>query len=209
MIRVDRLVVGMVSTNCYFLINEETKETVVVDPGACAGRIMSFVERNELKPVAVLLTHGHFDHIAAVEELREAFAIPVYACGQEKEMLGDPALNLSIRFTRRPIRMSADIYCKEGDLLELAGMEIRVIETPGHSPGGCCYEIASEDILFSGDTLFFAGIGRTDFTGGSHRQLIRSIMEKLFVLPDQTRVYPGHGEQTTIAYEKENNPYVG
>ena len=208
MIRVDYMVVGPVSTNCYFLVNEELREAVIVDPGENARQIQGYLAENELKPVAILLTHGHFDHMMAATALRDAYGIKVYATAKEKELLNSSTLNLSKGFLRTDYTMDADIYCKEGDEFYLAGCSIRVLETPGHTPGGCCYYIPSQNMMFSGDTLFYGSIGRTDFPGGSFKELSRSIKEKLYVLPAETICYSGHGEATKVGFEKEHNPYV-
>ena len=208
MIRVDYMVVGPVSTNCYFLINEELREAVIVDPGDQAQKIQAYLTKEELKPVAILLTHGHFDHMMAAEALRNVYKIPVYAAEKEKALLNSATLNLAKGFIRTDYTMDADVYCKEGDELSLAGCVLKVLETPGHTQGGCCYYIAAEDILFSGDTLFQRSIVRTDFPGGSFAELRKSIKEKLYVLPEHTICYSGHGEATRIGEEKEHNPYV-
>lgn len=208
MICVEFMVVGMVSTNCYFIINEETKETVIIDPGDEETKIIQWIRERSLDPVAVLLTHGHFDHILAVQALKEEFKIPVYAGEKEKQVLNTPSMNLTTRFRNQGYTMDADVYCKNGDILSLAGCEIKVLETPGHTPGGCCYYIAEEKLVFTGDTLFCESVGRTDFEGGSYTQICKSIREKLFVLPEDTVCYCGHGEGTGIGHEKEHNPYV-
>lgn len=208
MIRVACMVLGPVSTNCYVLINEDSKEAVLVDPADHADQISSFIARNGLKPAAILLTHGHFDHIMAAAELRETYGIPVYACAKEQALLNSAKQNLAERFLRASYTMDADHYCQDGEELLLAGCRVKVLETPGHTPGGCCYYLADEAVLFSGDTLFRASIGRTDFEGGSYPEIVKSIREKLFVLPEETVCYPGHGEMTNIGYEKGHNPYV-
>lgn len=208
MIRVEFLVVGPVSTNCYLGINEESKEALIVDPGDRADQIQAMIEREGVKPVAILLTHGHFDHMMAAAELRRIYEIPVYAGEKEQEVLESAALNLSTGFIRKAYTMKADHYLSDGEELILAGSRIKVLETPGHTPGGCCYYLAEEGILFSGDTLFCQSVGRTDFPGGSFDEIKKSIKEKLFLLPAETICYCGHGEGTRIGREMERNPYV-
>lgn len=208
MIRVEFLVVGPVSTNCYLGINEESKEALIVDPGDRADQIRAMIEREGVKPVAILLTHGHFDHMMAAEELRRIYDIPVYAGEKEQEVLENASLNLSTGFIRKAYTMKADHYLSDGEELILAGSRIKVLETPGHTPGGCCYYLAEEGILFSGDTLFCQSVGRTDFPGGSFDEIKKSIKEKLFLLPAETICYCGHGEGTRIGREMERNPYV-
>ena len=158
MIHVEFMVVGPVSTNCYFLVNDELKEVAIVDPGDRADKIKAYIAKEGLKPVAILLTHGHFDHMMAAEELRAEYKVPVYACAKEKELLNSASMNLAKGFIRQNYTMDADIYCKEGDEFYLAGCSIKVLETPGHTKGGCCYYIASENIVFTGDTLFALSI---------------------------------------------------
>ncbi len=199
--------VGQVATNCYFAINEETKEMLVIDPGDSAQMLAEKIKKEGLKPKAVLLTHGHFDHAMAAEELAELFGIPVYAHEAEKDTLEDSGKNVSIMVGRRD-SYHADVYVRDGEILELAGMELKVLHTPGHTAGGCCYYLEKEKVLFSGDTLFCQSVGRTDFPGGSMSKLVRSIKEKLMALPDEVRVYPGHMGLTTIGTERARNPYL-
>lgn len=208
MIRVEFLVVGPVSTNCYLGINEERREAFIVDPGDRADQIRAMIEREAVKPVAILLTHGHFDHMMAAEELRRIYDIPVYAGEKEQEVLENADLNLSTGFIRKAYTMKADHYLSDGEELVLAGSSLKVLETPGHTPGGCCYYLEGEGILFSGDTLFCRSVGRTDFPGGSFDEIKKSIKEKLFLLPSKTICYCGHGEGTRIGLEMERNPYV-
>ena len=160
-----------------------------------------------MKPLAVLLTHGHFDHIMGLDGLLREYDIPVYAFESEKEVLNSARLNLSAMMAGT-YTFSDARYVKDGQILDIGGVQIRVIHTPGHTSGGCCYYIEKEGILFSGDTLFHTSIGRTDFPTGSSSQLVRSVKERLFDLPDETKVYPGHMEETSIGYEKKYNPFV-
>ncbi|MCI8292190.1 MAG: MBL fold metallo-hydrolase [Hespellia sp.] len=209
--KIERFVVGTVGTNCYLLVNENTKECLIIDPGECPSTLPAHMIREQYRPVGILLTHGHFDHIMGVEPLQKACAhvdsIPVYACEKEKSLLNDPILNVSTYYGEGCTVQDVS-YLADGQEIELAGFQIRVIYTPGHTVGGCCYYIPEEHVLFSGDTLFCASIGRSDFPTGNGMQLVNSIKERLFVLPEETKVYPGHMEETTIAYEKKYNPFV-
>lgn len=202
-----RYIVGPVCTNCYLLVNHKTGELLVVDPGDQAQLIEKQIEKTGAKPVAILLTHGHFDHAGAAEELADKYQISIYAHEAERETLEDPGLNLCGMIGEHKV-YHADIFVKDEDVLNLAGFSIRVFFTPGHTIGGCCYYIADEKILFSGDTLFQESVGRTDFPRGSASDLIRAIREKLMPLPDDVTVYTGHDESTLIGYERMHNPYL-
>ncbi len=206
--KIESMVLGAVATNCYFVINEETKETIVIDPADRADRILEKASAEGLSLKAVFLTHGHADHMLAVPELREKTGIPVYASQAEEKLLADPNQNLSLGLFGKSLSLKADVLTEDGQELEAAGMKFRVLFTPGHTPGGCCYYNQEENVLFSGDTLFCGSVGRTDFPGGSMGTLVRSIGEKLMPLPDETRVYPGHQEETTIGAERRYNPYL-
>lgn len=208
-LRVMEYTVGEVMTNCYFIVNEKTMETLIVDPGAQADLLIDRIRSEKLTPVAVLLTHGHFDHVGAVQAIKEEFQIPVYAHEAEKQTLEDPQMNLTGLWSRHPRKFSADIYVRDGQVLELAGFTIRVLLTPGHTPGGCCYYFEGNKVLASGDSLFCGSIGRTDFPGGSMSSLVRSVKKKLLELPGDTEVLPGHERRTTIGYERQYNPYLG
>ena len=205
--RVEQYCVGDVGTNCYFAINEETGEMLVIDPGDSAGMLARKIREGGWKPQAVLLTHGHFDHAMAAEELAGMFGIQVYAHEAEKETLEQPRLNVSAMIGRRDV-YHADVFVKDGQALELAGMECRVLHTPGHTEGGCCFYFEKEKVLFSGDTLFCQSVGRTDFPRGSMSQLVRSIKGKLMGLPDEVKVYPGHMSATSIGMERRMNPFL-
>lgn len=202
-----RYIVGPVCTNCYLLVNHKTGELLVVDPGDQAQLIEKQIEKTGAKPVAILLTHGHFDHAGAAEELADKYQISIYAYEAEKETLENPGLNLCGMIGEHKV-YHADIFVKDEEVLNLAGFSIRVFFTPGHTIGGCCYYIADEKILFSGDTLFQESVGRTDFPRGSASDLIRAIREKLMPLPDDVTVYTGHDESTLIGYERMHNPYL-
>ena len=206
-LKVEQYVVGPVQTNCYFAVNDETKEMILIDPGANADRLIQIIEEEKLNPVAILLTHGHFDHIGAANEVREHYGIKIYASCDEEKLLASPARNLSNAYGMS-LKVTADVLHNDGDILELAGLKIKAIHTPGHTPGGCCYYFPYENVVFSGDTLFCTSVGRTDFPGGSMSDIIRSIKEKLMTLPDRTTVYPGHNDVTTIENERMYNPYL-
>ena len=201
------LVVGPVGTNCYILSND-AKDCIIVDPGDEAGRISALIDSEKLHVSAILLTHGHFDHIGAVNELRAVYACPVYAGADEEKMLKDPALNSCGFGLGAPIVIEDVTYLQDEQIICPAGFSIKTLFTPGHTPGGVCYYLEKEGILFSGDTLFCMSVGRTDFPGGSSSTLIRSIKTKLLPLPDSTKVYTGHGEETDIAFEKANNYFL-
>lgn len=201
------MVLGPVQTNCYFLINEDTKEVLIVDPADRAQKIIEWINSEGLKPVAILLTHGHFDHIMGVAGVKKEYNIPIYASRDEVEVLANPQINVSTMMGAY-MSMKADELFSDGDVLELAGMKLKVISTPGHTIGSVCFYMEEEKVLISGDTLFEASVGRSDFPTGSSRQLIESIKTRLFVLPDDTDVFPGHGGTTSIAYEKAHNPFI-
>ncbi|MBE5896623.1 MAG: MBL fold metallo-hydrolase [Lachnospiraceae bacterium] len=201
-------VVGPVSTNCYIVYNRQTLEAFVVDPGANASGLVAKLQEKNLKPVAILLTHGHFDHAGAAEELADKYDIPIYAHEAEAETLNNPSINLSGNMMGQPARYEVDNFLRDEETIKLAGFDIRVLFTPGHTPGGCCYYLPYEDLLFSGDTLFCGSVGRTDFPGGSMSQLVGAVRDKLMVLPDNTVVLTGHDSDTTIERERLYNPYL-
>ena len=205
---IKRLILGMVRTNCYIVYTEDTKKAVIIDPAADSKRITEEVSALGVTPEAVLLTHGHFDHMLAAESLRNGYHIPVCILEEDAELLKNPELNCSQLFLRMTYGISADEFLKDGQQLTYLDGKLKVIATPGHTAGSCCYWAAEENILFSGDTLFEGSVGRTDLPTGQAARLSESIREKLFVLPGNTLVLSGHGMETTIEEEKQHNPYV-
>lgn len=205
--KIETFVIGMIGTNCYLVSNEETKECFLVDAADDSPQLVSHIKEQGLQLKAILLTHGHFDHIMGVGEMVKEFGVPVYAHQEEQVLLKDPAMNASAMYGRSYTYSDA-VSLRDGQTLDIAGITLRVIYTPGHTVGGCCYYWEEGHVLFCGDTLFHTSIGRTDLPTGSESQLVRSVREKLFILPDETRVCPGHMEETTIGYEKRYNPYV-
>lgn len=205
--KIEKFVLGSLGTNCYLIENEETKELVIVDPATCPDYVVSHVKLHGYTPKAILLTHAHFDHVMGIDGWVQEFDIPVYLHEDEKQVLGDPQLNLSGMFGSRYSYNKVDCL-QDGELLTVAGFTFKIIHTPGHTQGGCCYYCESEGVLISGDTLFYQSVGRSDFPTGSMAALVRSIKEKLFCLPEDVMVYPGHNDLTCIADEKMYNPFV-
>ncbi len=205
--KINHYVVGQVQTNCYVVMNEENKECFIIDPGASAKQLAERIRKDELKPTAIILTHGHFDHAGAAEELAKEFDVKIYAQEAEKDTLQNPNKNVSCMVGESK-SYPVDVLLKDGQEIELAGFLIKAFHTPGHTEGGCCYYLKEEGVLFSGDTLFAQTVGRTDLPGGSMSQIVRSIKEKLMILPDDTTIYPGHGDPTTIETERMYNPYL-
>ena len=197
---------GPVGTNCYIVTKND--KSIIIDPGHNDTRLIDYIKKENLNIEKILLTHGHFDHIGAVEALRNAYQVPVWAAEAERELLSDVEANLSGSWTGRPIRVKADHWLQDLDCFMLAGMRIQMILTPGHTAGSCCYYLAEEHVLLSGDTLFAGSCGRTDLPTGSMNAIVRSIRERLFALPPETEVYPGHGETTSIGWEQRSNAMV-
>lgn len=203
----QQMTLGQVQTNCYIVGNEKTKEAVVIDPADEGAYIAKRLRTTGYTLKAILLTHGHFDHITGAEELRSITGAEIYAYEGETELLADTGLNCS-RIAGRAVSLVPDKVFKDGDILELAGFSFEVLFTPGHTFGGVCFYIKSEGILFSGDTLFQESVGRSDLPTGNGRRLVKSVNERLLPLGDDIIVYPGHGGDTTIGHEKRYNYYL-
>lgn len=208
MIHIYNDIVGFCETNTYFIYDDETMEGIIVDPGGEEEKLISTVQKLNFTPQAILITHGHFDHILAVPALKDKYGVKVYAGRTESEVMSDPSANLTASFMSNPITVVPDVLLDDDEEFTLMGRTFKALLTPGHTKGGMCFYIEQEKILLSGDTLFRESVGRSDFPGGSAALLVRKIAEKLLVLPGDTVVYPGHGESTDIAFEKTNNFYL-
>jgi glyoxylase-like metal-dependent hydrolase (beta-lactamase superfamily II) len=193
-------------TNTWLIWDETTKQALLIDPSAPDSSLLELIQEHGLKVQGIVNTHGHGDHIGGNSYFQEALACPIMIHEADQKMLVDNKKNLS-EFMGTPLKLeAADRLLKDGDILTLGTHDLKVIHTPGHTPGGIC--LLSGKFLISGDTLFEMSIGRTDFPRGSHDEIIDSIKNKLFILPDDTVVFPGHGPRTTIGMEKLNNPFV-
>lgn len=205
-LKIGKITLGVCATNCYFVYREGEKRVLFFDPADQGEYLYQALTGKGFEIGAILLTHGHFDHIWGAQKLRALSGAKIYACKEEEALLMDSGMNVS-EMAGRACTVKANAFLEDGQEMTLEGMTFRVILTPGHTAGGCCFYFEEDGILVSGDTLFQESVGRTDFPTGSYSELIRSIKEKLFVLPDEVRVYPGHGESTTIGYEKIHNPF--
>jgi glyoxylase-like metal-dependent hydrolase (beta-lactamase superfamily II) len=203
---VKQLAVGPVETNCYILADETAHIGVVIDPGGDADRILEVVRDLRLAVPLVLNTHAHFDHTLANGEVVKATgaALCIHKADAPLLTLGGGAALFGMRASSPP----ADRYLDDGEVIKVGAMDLKVIHTPGHSPGGCSFLIAAENVLFSGDCLFAMGIGRTDLPGGDYDQLMDTLQNRIMTLPDETVVYPGHGPRTTIGRERVANPFL-
>lgn len=209
MIKVQLFIENPIQTNCWVLIDEETKEAVIIDLGGGYSKIKKYLDENGAKLKFVLCTHGHFDHIMGIPEMQQAEPkIPVYMNKKDKNLamnVNDMLCHFGLREFVPQIKFSKFIDENTKDLF-IGNNNIKVLETPGHTKGGLCFKI--NDMLFSGDSLFNREIGRCDLPGGDYDTLIQSLKTKLVILPEETDVYPGHGGKTTIGEEKKFNPYL-
>ncbi|GLC88644.1 MBL fold metallo-hydrolase [Lysinibacillus piscis] len=211
MINVRNYALGPIQTNCYIVSNKE-RECLIFDPGEEADKLIKAIHSNQLKPLAIFLTHTHFDHIGAVDALREAFDVPVWVHYKEVSWLSDPMKNGSGKYAELPDYKVAvpveEQWIKEEQLFEISNFVFRAVFTPGHSPGSISYIFEQDGFAIVGDTLFEQSIGRTDLLGGSMDVLVASIHQKLLTLPEETIIYPGHGAYTTVGIEMETNPFL-
>ncbi|MGE5379548.1 MAG: MBL fold metallo-hydrolase [Methylocystaceae bacterium] len=198
--------VGAIASNCYLVGCEETKKAIIIDPGAAPNAIINMIKGSGYTVETIVNTHGHVDHIGANDEVKKFTGAKIVIHRLDAKMLTSSAANFSM-FMGRPVTSgAADELLDEGDVVKAGNLELKVLHTPGHTPGGIC--LVADNVIFSGDTLFYGSIGRTDFPGGSYETLIRSIKDKLMVYSDDTVVYPGHGPATSIGFERQYNPFL-
>lgn len=197
---------GQMGTNCYLIWDESTREAAVIDPGFEDQQVSDIINEKKLNVKYILLTHGHFDHLGGVNQIKQLTGAKVLIHENDADCLLDPKRNLSVLAGMSMVLEPADGFLRENETITLGTSVIRVIHTPGHSKGGIC--LLADKQLFAGDTLFNTSIGRTDFADGDLNELLNGIESKLFILDNETTVLPGHGEKTTIGYEKMNNPFL-
>lgn len=199
--------VGPIDVNCYILKDDNSSAGLVIDPGGNPERIMPYIVENGIDVKMIVNTHGHWDHIGAVDELRELLEVKLAIHRQDADMLTSARGNLSAFMGANGVMKPAEVLLENGDIIEFGSCKLKVIHTPGHTVGGIClYD--GEDVLFSGDTLFYGSVGRTDFPGGSMQELIKSIRNSLAEVADSAVVYPGHGPATNMGEERRSNPYL-
>jgi len=202
----ERIAVGVYAVNCYILSCENTKKTVIIDPGGDAEDLIKYLNKNELDLSFILLTHAHGDHIGGIPGIRNEKNVPVLVHEMDSEMLQNKAKNLSNLISGHPVEVVSERLLKNGDVIELGELKLEIIHTPGHTLGSISIKV--DDMIFTGDTLFASSIGRTDLEGGSFEQIIKSIKEKLLVYEDNIHVLPGHGSSSTIGKERNTNPFL-
>ena len=208
--KIDRLILGEFQTNCYVVRKDESaNDCLVIDTGLDARELMAFLAEHQLRPTAVVLTHGHADHTVGLDAVRGAFPdVKVYIHPLDADMLADADMNLSAMAGMPFSTAPADVLLEDGDIVTEAGLTLTVLHTPGHTPGGICLYAESDGVVFVGDTLFADSIGRSDFPGGDSNQLIESIRNRILGFSPETKVCPGHGMRTTVGREKRCNPFL-
>ncbi|MDD3367263.1 MAG: MBL fold metallo-hydrolase [Lachnospiraceae bacterium] len=204
---IKSLQVSMCQTNCYYFHKQGETEAVCVDPGDHGEWIFERLQEDNLQLAGILLTHGHFDHMMGAEALQKLSGAKIYAYEAEREVCEDPMKNLTALWGMPPYKLQVDEYLKANTVFTMAGMEFKLLPTPGHTIGGCCYYLEKEEVLFCGDTVFQCSIGRTDLPTGSESALMRSIDAQIVNLPEDTILLPGHGDTSTVAFEKQNSPF--
>ena len=205
-LKIGRMVIGVYATNCYFLYRQGNPNVLVADPADQGELIYTKLKEKGFTVAGILLTHGHFDHIWGANELRAVSGAPIYALDTKEKLSENANLNVSAQ-AGRSCSVKLDHYVKDGEELTVADISFKVLATPGHTGDSCCYYFEKAGFLICGDTIFLESIGRTDFPTGSSSSLLRSVREKIFVLPDTVALYPGHGEGSTVEHEKKYNPF--
>ena len=203
--KIEKIVEPYFGENMYILIDEETKKCAVVDPGGASDKILNYIKVNSLELEYILLTHGHGDHIGAVNTIKSRTNAKVVAHNDEQELLNDNRKNLSYSMHCGPQELNADIYVHDKEKLELGNLKLSFIHTPGHTKGCMCIRV--NDDMFTGDTLFAGSIGRTDLYGRDYKQIEKSL-RKLAKYEDKVKIHPGHGPSSTLGIEKMSNPYM-
>lgn len=198
--KIKRIPAGVYAANCFILMDEDTKETAVIDPGGDSEDLIKAVNEMDAKVKYILLTHGHTDHTGAAVQLQEEYNVPIYISEKDYRMMENG------EYIYGDVIGKADKFLNEGDTFKIGSIEIKCIHTPGHTPGGICFIV--EDVVFTGDTLFAGSIGRTDLAGGDFDAIISNIKNKLMILPDNITVLPGHGPQSSIGRERVHNPFL-
>ncbi|MDI6734745.1 MAG: MBL fold metallo-hydrolase [bacterium] len=204
MTEIHKLIVGSMASNCY--IFSERDEAIIIDPGDEAELILDKLNELKTKPVYIVNTHGHLDHISANDEIKMATGAKILIHKNDAPMLTDAFLNLSATFEQPIVCQKADKLLEDGEVIKTSNLTLKVLHTPGHTQGGIC--LVGDGFVFTGDTLFQSGIGRTDFPCGSYKTLINSITNRLLTLPDEFIIYPGHGDISTIGMERQSNPFL-
>ncbi|AIY05293.1 hypothetical protein Plano_1328 [Planococcus sp. PAMC 21323] len=209
MLKINQLELGPIQTNCY-IISDDQKNCLIFDPGEESAKIEAVLKKKGLTPIAILLTHAHFDHIGAVDDIRERYSIPVYLHHLEKDWLSRPNLNGSGKYAAMPdYRLKdADVLLTDEKILEIGSFKMDIFHTPGHSPGSVSYSFGNEGFAIVGDVIFRGSIGRTDLIDGSEKRLLQSIEESILPLPEHMILYPGHGPETTPEQELASNPFL-
>ncbi len=206
--KLDIMPLGALGANC-ILLSDNDKRLTIIDPGSESSKIVQYITDGGYEPYQIFLTHGHFDHVCAAGALQDKYHVPVFIHPEEIALVDEaPVINAMHGTSKECKAPKIDNYLNDGEIFNFGEVEIKVIHTPGHTPGCVCFYIPQMSVLISGDTLFRESIGRTDLPGGNQEAIEESILTKLYTLPDYTKVYPGHGSNTTIKHEKHFNPFV-